>query len=674
MGSKLNRRALLRWTGAAATLNLAALSARADDTTPEMPTTPMPPVEAYAAPPFVDEIALSPDGTRIALVSQRGDQKILTHMKIGDQASQPVSLGNSKIRALLFGDNDHVVLVTSVTMAAGGKYELSGASIIDLNTVKARTMEVSDNIFMGLRFRDTRRVKIDGQYRVTAAGVSSDGHGSSVVNLYAFDMIKGSPRLLDKGTHDTEGWVVMPDGFPLAYSEYSDATKAWLLYFNQSQRGEQNHFTKIYDMKGALTTPDVLGPGRDGKSVVVFLNGGDDEGTYHEISADGVLGPSLDIKAATSDSTALFSPVTGFLAGFGHHTDWFTYNYFDPLMRKLAEGLNVAMGDDIRAAIVEFAEDPRKMIIYAESASDAGGYFFIDFSTGDSQRLASQYPGVPADWVTQKSAINYKAADGLDIHGYLTLPPYRPAKNLPLVVLPHGGPQSRDYIDFDWQAQVLASRGYAVLQPNFRGSTGYGLDFVKKGHGEWGRKMQSDLSDGVRWLAQQGTVDAKRVAILGASYGGYAALAGATLDTGVYCCAVAVAGPSDLGVMVRQTAMQAGSNNTDAVIYWKQFMGDPALYDDISPARQASRAYCPILLLHGNDDTVVPIEQSQRMESALKAAGKPVEFIAYPGQDHWETAGDGAHRDDEGGPGVSRQIQPSMTESVKSERNFVRRL
>ena len=111
-------------------------------------------------------------------------------------------------------------------------------------------------------------------------------------------------------------------------------------------------------------------------------------------------------------------------------------------------------------------------------------------------------------------------------------------KGLPLVVLPHGGPEARDYIDFDWQTQTLASRGYAVLQPNFRGSTGYGESFVAAGHGEWGRKMQTDLSDGVRHLVSQGIVDAKRVAIFGASYGGYAALAGATLDVGVYNCAV----------------------------------------------------------------------------------------------------------------------------------------
>ncbi|EGF90920.1 prolyl oligopeptidase family protein [Asticcacaulis biprosthecium C19] len=210
------------------------------------------------------------------------------------------------------------------------------------------------------------------------------------------------------------------------------------------------------------------------------------------------------------------------------------------------------------------------------------------------------------------------------------------------MVLPHGGPESRDNIDFDWQTQCLASRGYAVLQPNFRGSSGYGEVFVEKGFGEWGRKLQTDLSDGVRWLAAQGTIDPKRVAILGASYGGYAALAGATLDPDIYRCAVSIAGVSDLKSMTGFELDNSAGKQTRRVRYWKQFMGDAKTFDAVPPARQADKAYCPILLIHGTDDTIVPIDQSKRMEKALKAAGKPVEFITYKGQDHWETVG--SHR------------------------------
>ena len=211
---------------------------------------------------------------------------------------------------------------------------------------------------------------------------------------------------------------------------------------------------------------------------------------------------------------------------------------------------------------------------------------------------------------------------------------------MPLVVLPHGGPASRDLPNFDWWAQAIASRGYAVLQVNFRGSDGFGSEFERAGYGEWGRKMQTDLSDGVRYLAAQGTIDPKRVCITGASYGGYAAMAGPTLDRGVYRCAVAVAGVSDLGRMIAHASYAQGRS---AFRYWKRFMGaesasDPKL-DEISPAKLAARSDAPILLIHGVDDTVVPYEQSQIMADALRKAGKPVAFVTMKGEDHWLSKG-----------------------------------
>jgi dipeptidyl aminopeptidase/acylaminoacyl peptidase len=161
--------------------------------------------------------------------------------------------------------------------------------------------------------------------------------------------------------------------------------------------------------------------------------------------------------------------------------------------------------------------------------------------------LGDIYEGVTKPFEVRR--ITYAAGDGLKIPAYLTLPRGKPAKNLPLVVLPHGGPAGRDTADFSWRPQALADQGYAVLQPNFRGST-ISWGFMSKGFGEWGRKMQTDLSDGVRYLAKEGIVDPARVCIVGASYGGYAALASPALDPGVYRCAVAVAGIGDVRRML----------------------------------------------------------------------------------------------------------------------------
>ena len=236
--------------------------------------------------------------------------------------------------------------------------------------------------------------------------------------------------------------------------------------------------------------------------------------------------------------------------------------------------------------------------------------------------------------------IQYAARDGLNIHGYLTLPPgAADPSGLPLVVLAHGGPAARDVAGFDWWAQALASRGYAVLQANFRGSTGYGRDFLEAGYGEWGRKMQTDLSDGVRWLAAEGVIDPARVCIFGASYGGYAAMAGLALDSDVYRCGVSVAGVSDLRRMVNREARRDVRKDNQAVRYWNRFMGaarlDDRALDDLSPAYLAASVDSPLLLIHGRDDTVVPIEQSRVMAQAMRRADKPVEFVELPGEDHW---------------------------------------
>jgi dipeptidyl aminopeptidase/acylaminoacyl peptidase len=242
-----------------------------------------------------------------------------------------------------------------------------------------------------------------------------------------------------------------------------------------------------------------------------------------------------------------------------------------------------------------------------------------------------------AEDISPQKAVSYKAADGTQLTGYLTLPRGRDAKNLPLVVFPHGGPAARDTAGFDWWAQAMASRGYAVLQVNFRGSEGLGDALLEAGYGQWGRKMQTDLSDGVRWLAGQGTIDPKRVCVVGASYGGYAALAGATIDTGVYRCAVSVAGPSDLRRMI-------GRVRDASFKYWTRFMGvenerDPKLAE-ISPATLAHKVSIPLLMIHGKDDSVVPVEQSELMAEALRKAGKPYDLVIQKGADHWLSRGD----------------------------------
>ncbi len=640
MTVKTDRRTLLGTSAAALALGMSP-GAKADETKASVAPSAPPPIEAFAQSAAIDQIAISPDGKRVAVVSQVGDEKKLIYFDSLKGDSKAIGLGPAKIRNLLWADNNHIVLVdatvTYLPQFAGDKHEFRLARVLKLDPFALTTLFNREDGFYSIIMGDLHRIKVNGEYRITASNYRMENGYNLCLFSFGLDQQRG--HLIYEASNDTEGFVVTPEGHPLAYSDFNDERKIWSLYINQSEPGKSSNFKSVYTVKDPLNTPSLEGLGRDGKSVVLYMNKGEAKGEYHEVSMDGVLSAPLDSSDDPRSYAALFHPTTWRFAGFKRDDDWFEYDYSDPLLKKLADALPQVMGEEYRTAIMDFAEDPRKLVLYGESPKDAGSYYFYDFSTGDMTTIGANYPDIPEEWITEKQAISYKAADGTEIHGYLTLPPYKDAKNLPLIVLPHGGPWARDTIAFDWQSQVLASRGYAVLQPNFRGSTGYGSAFTDAGQGEMGKKMQTDLSDGVRYLVSKGTVDAKRVAILGASYGGYAALAGATLDPGIYNCAVSIAGLSDLKAWVDHLVDNYVTRDSSHVLGWTDFLGDKKNWDAVSPAKQAAKASCPILLVHGTDDTVVPIDQSQRMEKALKMAGKYVEFVTYKGQDHWETVG-----------------------------------
>lgn len=288
---------------------------------------------------------------------------------------------------------------------------------------------------------------------------------------------------------------------------------------------------------------------------------------------------------------------------------------------------------------MDWSNDRNIVMIEVFGPKSGDAFYVIDRKARAAGLLSQRYARLaPGDLGTVQT-LTYKAADGTDIPAYLTLPPGGTPQNLPLIALPHGGPAAHDSPGFDWWAQALASRGYAVLQPQFRGSTGFGTPYRTAGYAQWGRKMQSDVSDGVRHLAAQGTIDAKRVCIVGGSYGGYAALAGVTLEQGVYRCASSIAGVSGLRQMLQSETRERGNSQNPTVRYWWRFMGADSVndtgIDKYSPARLAAKVSVPLQLIHGKDDLVVPMNQSSAMVSAMEKAGKPAEMVVLPSEDHW---------------------------------------
>jgi dipeptidyl aminopeptidase/acylaminoacyl peptidase len=236
--------------------------------------------------------------------------------------------------------------------------------------------------------------------------------------------------------------------------------------------------------------------------------------------------------------------------------------------------------------------------------------------------------------MAEMKPIQYKARDGLTIHGYLTVPKGSSGKNLPLIVNPHGGPELRDNWVFDPEVQFLANRGYAVLRVNFRGSTGYGKSFVKAGFKEWGRKQQDDITDGVKWAIAQGIADPKRICIFGASYGGFAALTGLEQTPELYRCGISYAGVIDvqrnfksiernLKIVQAALADMLGEAKTDAS-YWKE----------ISPINHVDKIQVPVFLAYSEYDPKIPIATARDLAKALKKRGKLYDFMVKDNEAH----------------------------------------
>jgi dipeptidyl aminopeptidase/acylaminoacyl peptidase len=308
--------------------------------------------------------------------------------------------------------------------------------------------------------------------------------------------------------------------------------------------------------------------------------------------------------------------------------------WFDPAMKAHQSQIDAALKGR-QSRLVNRSTDGKKMLYWIGSASDPGYYYFYNIDDGVLRRVAYVNKDLRADQLSPTRAVEYQARDGLAITAYLTLPRGRPEKNLPLIILPHGGPYDvRDKLAFDAEVQFLANRGYVVFQPNFRGSGGYGKQFYEKGEGQIGRAMQDDLDDGMDWLAKQGLIDPKRVCIVGASYGGYAALWGATRNPERYRCAASFAGVSDFNRQLKYSLTYAISKRYRKD--WRDTVRGGPGFDlaTISPLQQVDRLRIPVLLAHGKEDRTVPYKQSSLYADALKRAGKDVEFRTYETEGH----------------------------------------
>lgn len=610
-----------------------------------------PAAEMFGRTPAFSQIALSPNGRLLAI--DRTDEartEIVIRAAGRSETLRRIRLDpDEKLRKLAWASDDRLLIEVSTAVEVDGKsaarrqWELWRTRSVRVDGGEPTLMLLGDSRRRGLTSASVLAATPENkaltmsawslsaatEKRATGSKLSNARRDSGWVNtLFEVDIDSGKGRPVERGTAYTLAWLVTPRGKPIARSEWRTDVREFTVLTKDGRR-----WRRVY--RSDSPNMSLSGVTADGEAIVGLSRMETEYAKAWRLPIDGSE-PAILFESPAGDVTEVISDAyTGIVVGF-------RTGGMRPLQHWIAAGWErqqhkldrLFPGHEV--SIVQRSRDGSRLIARVESPSRPPVFQMVDLESGRLELLGEAYPGLAGVELGEVRAIEYEARDGETIPAYLTLPPGGPEQQLALVVTPHGGPEARDEYEFDWQSQFLATRGYAVLRPQFRGSSGFGHSHAVAGYREWGGTMQDDVNDGVRHLIAEGVVDAARVCIAGTSYGGYAALAGAAFTPELYACAASINGVSDLPEMISHVSSRAGEQS-DELAYWRRHIGpatDPRVAA-VSPARAADEIRAPVLLLHGIDDTVVPVSQSESMAAALKAAGKQYTFIRLTGEDHW---------------------------------------
>ncbi|MCA8889662.1 MAG: S9 family peptidase [Parvularculaceae bacterium] len=600
-----------------------------------------PPIEVYGNLPGVWGLDISPSGSRYAYFSHKDGKEYFVIAEDGKGVIGGGGTGDIKPRSIFFATENYAIVIASETASTNffkGKWENSSAFSFNIEKEKFVTLlKGFDQLYPGQSGLGRVIGRLAGEDKVFMPAYIGEYGRTPTYGLLKSRLDIASAVIESKGAQDTVDWFVDEHGVILAREDFDDDSKAYRIW-----TGKNGGLKRIYESKAK---PDgrldmsVYGVMPDESGLVVFTSTEEDEfASVSKMDFSGaVSGPifsqtGFSIESVLRDGNRRVIGVE--YAGMRP-----LYEFFDTgLTNDMYELANLFPDDAVH--LVGWTEDLGKVLIKVAGGATSPGFYRFDRNQRQLARLASIYPEISDADVNPVMTIEYKARDGRKIPALITLPVGKSlgSEPLPLIVIPHGGPEAYDAMGFDWMAQYFASRGYMVLQPNFRGSYGFGREHREAGYGEWGGKMQDDVTDGVELLTRKNWADANRTCIIGASYGGYAALAGGAFTPDLYKCVAAIAPVSDLSEFMKWKRDDAGSNSS-ILAYWTRLIGDrkddAAKLAAISPVNAAANFTAPVLLLHGDDDIVVPRLHSQRMESALKAAGKDVRYIKLKGEDHW---------------------------------------
>lgn len=594
------------------------------------------PLESFAHLEAISDAAISPDGRYVVVTTSR-DQKRLSLVLDRAAGLKPVSIlqpdkdddfdvdwcgwvGNHRILCSYRKTEVNAGYAYPVTRLAAADADASNPKTLISKTEFGTTNVQSNVIDWNPGIEDTVLVQARKSYEY---GVYPA--------VYALNVRTGAMQLNTRARapirqfiSDGHGQVRL--GFGVDHDKY--------VYMGRLDN--QREWQVLARFEPFSSTDNVLTPFAVADRSNVLYAGGysDGRGAIWTLDLEDKRDPSVVFSHPAVDVSLPIFARDGRLIGFKYHTEEPHAYYTDPKFREAAASLNQSLPHTFNE-FVDMTLDQRTFLVRSYSDVEAGRWWVFDADKATLQSLGRERPELPPEKMSPMRWIHYTAADGTSIPGYLTVPLGKRPEMLPLIVMPHGGPIARDTFSFDFLAQFLASRGYAVLQMNFRGSSGYGYRWLHDAHQDWGGLTYADITDAARWSISQKIADPKRVCILGWGFGGYAALLGAVRNSDLYRCSVSIAGISDLNQLEFEQGALAYSEIARAQIGtdWEKLKRD-------SPRRHADEINSPVLLVHGDRDYNTLPRHSKEMAAALEKAGKKYRYVSIKGGNHslWREA------------------------------------
>jgi dipeptidyl aminopeptidase/acylaminoacyl peptidase len=595
-----------------------------------------PPAEAYGAMPAESHVVLNPEGQYLAWMQLKGDKpQVVIYDVLAHKVQRMMSFpSNGSLRGMIWGDSGILLVSFSETDAGSDPkhaFTVHLTTALDAKGGEGRVLPAKGDRGVGMAASAT-----------LVSAITSKPHTALMASgsvLMEVDTLTGQAATIKWGNSFTQDWVVDRGGKPVAREDWDWLKQAYRVY---ALHGET---VKEILRKDDSSHPLLAGLLPDASAVVVLAANGRPYQAAWAYPLDGSA-PRIVAEDPEADVSSYFTdPNTGaivsvYVNGSKNYVHW-----LDPAAQQRFDALrHTFAGRD--AIPYTWTADGTKALVEVDSPVSPPVYYLVDFAAHKADIAAEEYPQLAKADMGEFRQLTYKARDGTDIPAYLTLPVGKAAGAVPMVVLPHAGPNWRDHPDFNWMVQFLASRGYAVLQPQFRGSTGYGEAFREAGYRQWGGLMQDDVTDGVHAMVEQGIADPKHICIAGISYGGYVALAGAAFTPKLYACAISIEGVTDLRrleelrvpVAFGTPATFGGSVRavSAAASYWKERIGaegDSSL-DTKSPINSVDKIEIPVLIIYSGASSG-DAQQSGRMAEAMAKAGKQATVVKLPGDSHW---------------------------------------